>query len=201
MKTPKIPAHPTFGEALKPDKFIGRPRHYAWYAAICSCILKATVAEQCAEVVMGRTAFCAGVRRMWETGGFLSKPRAYEVTVYTTEVMQAAKHILQTNLDLLNFKDLFMLMKEHGHFSQAGSLDRFRAAFKAYCKTQEDPVTVNSTKTTWYLAPSDYPMRAAIAFGMLECLKHWSLDSLVFVDEVVLEECAHPKGEQCLGTN
>ena len=199
MKTPKIPAHPKFGPALSIGKFGGCARRYAWYVAMCACILNATVAEQCGVMDLGRAAYHKGLQRMWETGTLESKPRECEPTLYTTEVMRAAKHILSTSIDLINGKELFEIMKGKGYFQDGGCRDRFLSAFKAYCLALEDPVTVNSTRTTFYLAPNDYALRAGISWVMYKSLKYQSLDSLVFCDEVILEEVPHSKGEPCLG--
>jgi len=195
---PEIPNHPKFGAALTRDEFPGSSRQYSWYKAICQAILIATDPGQTMHVSMGVRAFKTGVKRMWDTGALDSAPRKRATTVYTNEVMQAAYDLVRFSGELLNFKDLFILVRSEGYLEDCGNLACFRAAFKAYCEGRGEPLTVNSTRTTFYLATNDYPIRAAYAKSMLELLKTRPLKRLIFVDEVTLEECPHPKGKQLL---
>lgn len=200
---PDPPTHPKLGPALKFSQFYGSARAYAWYLAVVGCILLAAPKQARDATGVNARAFHTGVKRMWTTGSLAPKPRARARTVYTEGTMQAAFQLLVNSLDLLNFTELYLLLKLHGYLDGCGSLCRFRRAYKGWCKVKDIKLIVNSRRTTFWMAPSDYPARAAYCSIMLKYLKSGvtqaevdrMLASLIFVDEVTLEEVPHQKGE------
>ncbi len=196
----KLPKHPVFGAALTREQFPRKGRYYQWYLAMCACIMATDIGQACKTVGISRHAFQTAARRMWQSGNLEGAPRASVPSVYTPEVLKYAYDtLMMAGHQLLNFTDLRMLMLAHGMLPAIKHWARFRQAFKQYCKKQGTPLTVNSHLTTFYLAKQDFPARAAYAEFMLAKLKKTGLENIVFVDEVVLEMCPHPKGAvQCM---
>lgn len=172
---------------------------YRWYLAVVGCILVADWNAAAKAVGLQRSAFDEGIKRLYQTGEIKRKARPVPPSVYTPEVMKLAYDLLHDANSLMNFKDLFHLVREYGFLTQEGCLHRFRKAFKLWCKAQGTPLTVNSVGTVFYLPDGDFSVRKEYAEMVLEMLQRKkdpvALDQLIFVDEVTLEECSHPKGE------
>lgn len=188
-----------FGALLAREDYPHSDRQYEWYKAVASALECVDLALALKKSGLKRAAFFEGLRRMHDTGSLDSTPRKSAPTVYTPEVMKDAYELLVTSASMLNFLDLFWALKGEGHLQEVGCIDRFRQAFTQYCKSVGTPLTVNSTQMTFYLAPKDYPERAAYATMMLNYLRKSSLEDLLWVDEVTVEEVAHPKGAHVHG--
>lgn len=172
---------------------------YKWYLAIVGCILVADWNEAARRVGLKRSAFEEGVGRMYKTGNLMPTNRQVSPSVYTPVVMKLAFDLLHEGTSLMNFLDLFYKVREYGHLVEKGCVKRFRQAFKAWCLAQGTPLTVNSVGTVFYLPDSDIGCRLEYARYVLKLMQDTenpvNLDQLIFVDEVSLEECPHPKGE------
>lgn len=132
------------------------------------------------------------------TGTLSCKVPAQPARKYTPEVMQEAYATLISSKELLNGMEFYIMLHELGILVCMCNKTRFLQAFKAYCHAQGTNLIVNSQTCLHFLQLLDYPARAAYCAEMQNIMCTLSLDQMVFVDEVTLEECPHPKGASSL---
>jgi hypothetical protein len=192
-------AHPRWGMALAPEHFGGSQQDYNRYLVMCCAILgceKPVLLRLAKQQQLGRNIVESALSRFWKTGHMGRKQHAVKPSIYTEKVLEAAyEELINQPEAMLNMTELFALMRSEGHLGSGGSYDRFSKAFQKYCSDRGTPLTVGSTRTTFYLATLDYAERGGYARAMLDHFQRGlKLEDLFFVDECTLEETAHPKG-------
>ena len=192
--------HRLYGPALAWANFEGSQTEYHRYLAMCSMILsmsKAKAVKHAKSIRLGRHTVVRTEERFWKTGSISNKTREAEARVYTDEPLEEAYQMLiETQGQFMNFQEFYAMIQSCGHFNEGGSLARFSAAFKAYCKTKGTPLTVGSTQSVFFLATDDIPKRAAYSRTMLDLFKKGlRLANVIFADEVSFEHMGHPKGQ------
>ena len=117
--------------------------------------------------------------------------------IYTDAIMERAYELLTTaDTGLVTGQDLKELLVHEGLLSPESDRNAFMCHLRKYIQSQGHRLITNSVKTTFFLTLSDITDRLKYARMWEERLKtRAALDSVIFVDEVTLEEYPHPKGE------
>ena len=99
----------------------------------------------------------------------------------------------------LNGKQLQQKLVKEGALHPTSDVDVFLRHLHKHVTGQGHRLITNSVKTTFLITLSDVAARVTYAHAMLNQLKaSKALDSLIFVDEVIVEESAHPKGRMMM---
>ena len=136
------------------------------------------------------------IQMLARQGSLSSGPKSGRPLSYTENEMEAAYDLLcnQTEV-LLTGVSLLKQLIEDGLLHTDASPQRFLEHLKAFIMRKGHRLITNSTRTTFFLAKGDIKLRLSFAGDMLKDLEKRKLTSLVFEDEVLLEEGPHPKGE------
>lgn len=131
-------------------------------------------------------------------GHAFDSPRSGRPAVYTADMMEAAYDVLVNNEgSLLTGKQLQQKLVQEGLLHPNSDSGAFMSHLRQYIESQGHRLITNSTQTTFFLARSDVSARQAFVNTMMEELRSTSLESIIWADETILEECPHPKGTSC----
>ena len=145
------------------------------------------------------------ITRFIERGHAFDAERSGRPVVYTEAIMERAYELL-TNIDtgLVTGQELKGMLINEGLLAPDADRHAFMEHLRKYILSQGHRLITNSVKTTFFLTLTDIVDRLKYARMWEERLKApGALDSVIFVDEVTLEEHPHPKGvtpmhEKCL---
>ena len=129
-------------------------------------------------------------------GSLQDSGRTGRPTVYSEASMEVAyDKVAGDTTGKLTGKSLVQLLKHEGLLHLTADVRRFLKHLKAYAKGMGHTLVTNYTKTTFYLSGRDISLRLAHARNMLQLLEPGDLARMVFVDEVIVEEASHAKGQ------
>ena len=133
-----------------------------------------------------------------ERGHAFDKERPGRPTVYADAIMERAyEKLTDIESGLLSGRELQTMLVSEGLLTPASSIKAFMLHLHQYIMSQGHRLITNSVKTTFFITLTDVVDRLKYARMMAERLKDIkALDPLIFVDEVTLEECPHPKGKR-----
>ena len=136
------------------------------------------------------------IQMLARQGNLSSGPKSGRPLSYKDNEMEAAYDLQcnQTEVLLMGVSLLKQLIEDVLLHTEA-SPQRFLEHLKAFIMRKGNKLITNSTRTTFFLAKGDIKLRLSFAGDMLKDLETRKLTSLVFEDEVLLEEGPHPKGE------
>lgn len=128
-------------------------------------------------------------------GSVHDAPRSGRPTIYTDKVMgKAVKVLVENDEGFLNGHELLLKLKDMGVLAVHADIDNFLNHLHNYVKSLGYKVTVNNTKTIFFLSAADIVKRVKFAAELLPELGPEALDMVIFIDETTLEESPHPKG-------
>jgi hypothetical protein len=136
------------------------------------------------------------INMLSERGHTFEHERSGRPQVYTDIQMEAAYEALtqQEEAPLTGVALLKKLIAD-GEIHTTATAKRFLEHLRAYIQSQGQRLITNSSKTTFFISIKDVADRQRYAHTMQAELQSRPLESIVFADEVIVEESAHPKGE------
>jgi len=138
------------------------------------------------------------VQMFVDRGHALDGPRSGHPPVYTAAMMEAAYDVLVSNEEsLLTGKQLQQKLVQEGRLHPNSDIDAFMGHLRQHIESQGHRLITNSMQTTFFLARSDVDVRQTFSNTMMQELRSTALDSIIWADETILEECPHPKGTAC----
>jgi len=152
-------------------------------------------AEACKASGLSIKAHARIIRMFAARGDAYDGERPGRPVVYTDAIMEAAyETLIDKDSGLLTGHQLKKMLVDEGLLGPTSDDKVFMQHLRQYIMSQGHRLITNSVKTTFFLKLSDVVDRYKYGNEMMEVLKTRELASLVFVDEVTLEESPHPKG-------
>ena len=136
------------------------------------------------------------IKMFMEKGDAYDSPRSGRPQVYTPVIMEVAYEVL-TGADSgpLTGRKLKARLVAEGVLHETSDEKRFMEHLREYITSQGRRLITNSMQTTFYITRTDVVDRLNYASVMMGLLANPEvLRSLIYVDEVTLEESPHPKG-------
>jgi transposase len=144
---------------------------------------------------LGQHAQSRLIQMLMERGSILDAPRSGRPREWTEDKLAKALDILkEEDRVFLTGRALLQIMVDKGYTEPSADVDHFMRRFREYVKSLGHKLTVNSTRTIFFLAVGDVIKRVKYASSMQVQLQHSPLEMVIFADETTLEESPHPKG-------
>jgi hypothetical protein len=174
----------------------GSPAELKRAKYLLAFLLTKSEAQACKCSGLSRKAHARIVHMFIEKGNAADNCRSGRPTLYTADVMDAAYNVLtDPESGLLTGRKLKKRLVAEGILHADSDDHNFLIHLKEHIKSQGRRLITNSVQTTFYITKTDVADRLLYAQKMTDLLKQISLEDLVFVDEVTLEESPHPKGK------
>lgn len=136
------------------------------------------------------------VKMIAKTGVYSDGDRPGRPCLYTDEEMEAAYNTLaKQKCGKMNGMELLKELKAERLLHPTAEPKRFLQHLFAYIKKKDHILITNCTKTTLSISEADAQARVTYSEGWLAQLRKTPLESIVFADEVILEESPHPTGK------
>ena len=177
--------------------FDGTPSELKRATYILTFLRTRSVAEACKASGLSVKAHDRIIRMFVARGSAYDGERPGRPLVYTNAIMEAAYDtLIDKDSGHLTGRQLKKALVDAGLLGPTSDDKVFMRHLRQYIISQGHRLITNSVKTTFFLKLSDVVDRYKYANEMTQVLKTRELASLVFVDEVTLEESPHPKGSR-----
>jgi hypothetical protein len=188
----------TIAKVRTVEAFDGTPEELKRAIYVTNFLQTGSRAEACKASGLKPRCHSRIVQMYVDRGHAFDSPRSGRPAVYTADMMEAAYDVLVNNEgSLLTGKQLQQKLVQEGLLHPNSDSGAFMSHLRQYIESQGHRLITNSTQTTFFLARSDVSARQAFVNTMMEELRSTSLESIIWADETILEECPHPKGTSC----
>jgi hypothetical protein len=136
------------------------------------------------------------VARLNKTSTLAAVPSPGPPVKYTDYVCQCALDILAENPDAqLTLQELLGMLEEEMVVDPPTNRDTFSKHLKDYVASTGGFINTMSRKTIFFLASNDHSLRVRFCKEAVKVFKDKRLSDTAFIDETIVEESPHPKGE------
>ena len=136
------------------------------------------------------------IKGLAQNGHLGDSERSGRPPLYTDDQMEAAWQLLANQkYGKLTGAEILRQLKADKKIHATAEPKRFMEHLHAFILKKGHRLISNCTKTTFFISDSDAKARVKYAKEWQAKLTTLPLKHLVFVDEITLEECPHPKGK------